>query len=320
MRVLITGADGFVARHLIAHLREQNPSDEITALVWDKSPQEAWPSESPGLRVVPIELRDAEQVRTIIKETRPAVIYHLAAASSVQQSWENPTLIFQTNIFGQLHLLEASRALTQAPRVIIASSGEIYGREGHGGQPIAESAPLRPRSPYALSKATQDLQARQYHEVFGMPTIRLRLFNHTGPGRPSNFVSSDFARQIAEIEAGIRPPVMRVGDLSVARDFSDVRDVARAWRLAADSGEPGEAYNVCSGRATRIGELLEILLDLSEVKIGVEVDPERLRPGEIPVILGDPTRFKEATGWEPTIPLEQTLSDLLNYWREVLGR
>ncbi len=319
MRRLITGADGFVASYLIKHLLKEDPSEEIIALVWESAPKEKWPTERPGLRVIPVELRDAASVRSIIEETRPNIVFHLAAASSVAQSWENPALIYESNILGQLNLLEALRRMPGMPRVIIASSGEIYGREGHGGRPIPESAPLRPLSPYALSKATQDLQARQYFDTFGMPTIRLRLFNHTGPGRPPHFVASDFAHQIAEIETGRRPSLMRVGDLSVARDFSDVRDVVRAWRLASLKGNPGEAYNICSGRPTKIESILQTLLGLSEVEIRVEVDPSRLRPGEIPVIIGDPTHFERDTGWKAKIPLEQTLSDLLAYWRAELS-
>lgn len=319
MRVVITGADGFVARYLIEFLQRVDPGDEILAMVWENSPPERWPTAKPGLRVIPIELRNAEQVGKIIEEVHPERVFHLAAASSVSRSWEQPAEIYQINIFGQLHLFEALRRLPEMPRVIIASSAEIYGREGHGGRPIAETAPLRPLSPYALTKAAQDLQAQQYFDVFGMPTVRLRLFNHTGPGRPSHFVSSSFARQIAEIEMGLRPPLMKVGNLRVARDFSDVRDVVRAWRLAAIAGVPGEAYNICSERATKIEDILQILLDQSEAKIEVEIDPSLLRPGEIPILFGDSSHFHADTGWKAEIPLEQTLADLLDYWREELA-
>jgi len=319
MKVLITGADGFVAGHLIDYLRRQEPQPEIFALVWARSDPGRWPVEGPGLQILPVELRDAEQVGKLVADILPDRVLHLAGVSSVARSWEDPTGMYETNIIGQLHLLEALRKLPAMPRVAIASSGEIYGREGHGGKPIPESAPLQPLSHYALTKAAQDLQARQYFEVFELPTIRLRLFNHTGPGRPSNFVASSFARQIAEIEMGIRPPLMKVGNLEVARDFSDVRDVVRAWWLAAGAGEAGKAYNVCSGRPTGIGKLLEILLGLSRKQIEVERDPSLFRPGEISVLYGDPSELHADTGWKVEIPLERTLADLLDYWRGTLS-
>jgi GDP-4-dehydro-6-deoxy-D-mannose reductase len=236
----------------------------------------------------------------------------------VAASWESPRSVYEINVLGQLHLLEALRRRQPMPTVVVASSAEIYGRVDHGDTPITEETPLRPASPYAVTKAAQDLQAAQYFIAHQLPIVRLRLFNHTGPGRPSRFVVSSFARQIAEIEAGLREPILRVGNLDVARDFTDVRDVVRAWRLAALKSVPGEAYNVCSGRATVVRTILDGLLAHSPRSITVEVDPARLRPGEIAVLYGDPARFTGDTGWQPDIPFEQTIADLLEWWRTTL--
>jgi GDP-4-dehydro-6-deoxy-D-mannose reductase len=200
--------------------------------------------------------------------------------------------------------------------VVVASSGEIYGGADDDSHPQKESAPYRPISPYAASKAAQDLIADQYCRAHGTPVIRLRLFNHTGPRRPSVFVLSSFARQIVEIERGLRPPRIEVGNLDARRDFVDVRDVARAYWLAAVRGEPGAAYNLCSGRAATIRALLELLLAATEATVEIVPDPARMRPADIPLLLGDPSLFEQTTGWRPKIPIHQTLADLLDWWRE----
>ena len=319
MRWLITGADGFVAGHLLPHLLEQETDAQFFGMVWRQAPQDRWPEDRLRLQVLPGELGDAQNISEVVEQARPEIILHLAAASSVAQSWLNPEPAYRANVLGQLHLLEAARSMKTLPTVVIASSAEIYGRDGHDGKPISEEAPLRPLSPYAVTKAVQDLQAGQYHAAHGLPTVRLRLFNHTGPGRPPHFVASSFAKQIAEIEQGQCDPVIHVGNLDVARDFTDVRDIARAWRLAALHGRPGEAYNVCSGRPTSIRQLLDILLEETDIKVEVRTDAELLRTGEIQTLYGNRTLFSETTGWQPEIPLEQTLTDLLQWWRERVG-
>ncbi len=319
MRWLITGADGFVAGHLLPHLLEVESDAQIFGMVWRDAPQESWPEDHPRLQILPGELTDAKSISAIVEQARPEIILHLAAASSVARSWQDPEPAYQANILGQLHLLEAARTMKTLPTVVIASSAEIYGRDGHDGKPISEAAPLRPLSPYAVTKATQDLQAGQYHAAYGLPTVRLRLFNHTGPGRPPQFVASSFAKQLAEIERGLHEPVMHVGNLDVARDFTDVRDIARAWRLAALHGRPGEAYNVCSGHPTPIRRILELLLEKTSSKVEVRTDPSLLRTGEIQSLYGDRTLFCQATGWQPEIQLEQTLTDLLQWWRKAVN-
>ncbi|MEN8165747.1 MAG: GDP-mannose 4,6-dehydratase [Acidobacteriota bacterium] len=319
MRWLITGADGFVAGHLLPHLLEQETNAQVFGMVWRQAAQDRWPEDHPRLQVLPGELGDSQSIGEVVNQARPEIILHLAAASSVAQSWRDPEPAYQANILGQLHLLEAARTMKTMPTVVIASSAEIYGRDGHDGKPISEEAPLRPLSPYAVTKAVQDLQGGQYHAAHGLPTVRLRLFNHTGPGRPPHFVASSFAKQIAEIEQGHCDPVIHVGNLDVARDFTDVRDIARAWRLAALHGRPGEAYNVCSGRPTPIRRILDILLEKTDAKVTIQTDATLLRAGEIDSLYGDRSLFSETTGWQPEIPLEQTLTDLLQWWREAVG-
>ncbi len=319
MRWLITGADGFVATHLIPHVLACDPEAEVWGMVWRKAPRSSWPAPHPRLHLIPAEITDPTDIDAVVHQAAPDAMLHLASASSVATSWQQPAATYEVNVIGQLHLLEAARRLERAPTVVVASSAEIYGREGHQGKAISEDAPLSPASPYAVTKAAQDLQAAQYFISHGLRTVRLRLFNHTGPGRPPHFVVSSFARQIAEINCGRREPVMRVGNLDVSRDFTDVRDVVRAWRLAALVGVPGEAYNICSGRATPIRTVLEGLLRYASHPIDVQVDPELLREGEIGVLFGDPSRFNALTGWQPEIPLEQTLDNIVDWWQTRLA-
>jgi GDP-4-dehydro-6-deoxy-D-mannose reductase len=198
---------------------------------------------------------------------------------------------------------------------VVSSSAEVYGNVPTERQPITEDSPLEPLSPYAASKAAQDLLTAQYHRGYGMPTVRLRLFHHTGPGRPTQFVASSFAHQIARIEKGLDRPRLAVGNLEAIRDFTDVRDVTRAYWLAATRGVPGEVYNICSSRRTSIRRILDMLLANSEVEVEVEVDPNRLRAADIPCLVGDHSKFSDTTGWQPEIPLAETLGDLLNWWR-----
>jgi GDP-4-dehydro-6-deoxy-D-mannose reductase len=218
-----------------------------------------------------------------------------------------------------LHLLEAVRAGGATPRILAVGSTDEYGLVRPDEVPLREDAPLRPVSPYAVSKVAQGYLALQYALSPGLHVVRTRTFHHTGPRRGEQFAESSFARQLAEIEAGLRPPSMEVGNLDVVRDFTDVRDVVRAYWMLLDRGASGEVYNVCSGRGVRLGELLERLIALSGRRVEVSVDAARLRPVDAPVLVGDPGRLRAATGWEPTIPLERTLADLLDYWRERVG-
>jgi GDP-4-dehydro-6-deoxy-D-mannose reductase len=215
----------------------------------------------------------------------------------------------------QLNIFEAVRRERLDPRIHIAGSSEEYGYVKPDELPIKETNPLRPLSPYAVSKVTQEMLAYQYFRSFGLKNIVTRGFNHTGPRRGHVLATSNFAKQIAEIEAGKRPPVILVGDLSSKRDWVDVRDMVRAYWLALEKCEPGEVYNIGSGVARAVGDVLNILLSFTDVRIEVRQDPARLRPSDVKVLQADVTKFKQATGWEPQIPFEQTLLDLLNYWR-----
>ncbi len=316
MRVLITGITGFVGPHLAEFILNNHPETKIWGMAFGDEGREILTTLEPGLSVIEGNLSDPDSLKTVLEQAKPDVVFHLAAASSVGTSWADPTAAFSINVLGQINLFEAALSLGMKPLMIISSSGEIYGDASAGNVAINEDAPLDPRSPYGVSKAAQDLVASQYHLSGQLPTIRMRLFNHTGPRRQANFVASSFAHRIARIEAGLVKPAIDVGNLEVYRDFSDVRDIVRAYWLAASKGEPGVAYNVCSGVAVSIKEVLDHLLALSSAQVEVRLDPHRLRAADIPILVGNHSRFTEATGWSPKIPLEQTLSDLLD-WRRL---
>jgi GDP-4-dehydro-6-deoxy-D-mannose reductase len=315
MKVLITGITGFAGSHLADYILQRGDAEVIGILRW-RSRTENIEHFRDKVRLVECDLRDASSVRDVLDETRPDWIFHLAAQSFVPTSWTAPTESLVTNILGQLNIFEAVKKLHLMPRIQLACSSEEYGLVHEDELPIKETNPLRPLSPYAVSKVGQDMLGYQYWMSFRLPVIRTRGFNHEGPRRGPVFVCSDFAKQIADIEKGRRPPVVRVGNLDARRDFTDVRDIVRAYWLALEKGEPGEVYNLCSGRAWTIREMLDMLLAMSKTKIKVEQDEARMRPSDVPVLLGDATRFRNRTGWEPSIPFEQTMRDLLAYWRE----
>jgi len=312
MKVLITGVAGFVGGHLVDHLRARHPGTEIVGL--DNRPGNR--VRALKLEVAAVDLTNAEAVASALGRLQPDRIVHLAAQSSPQRSWEDPAGTFQANVLGLLHLLEGVRAHGLCPRILVVGSAEEYGRVEASDLPLEEEAPLRPLTPYAVSKVAQGYLALQYALSTGLPVMRTRTFHHTGPRRGEAFAESSFARQLAEIEAGRRPAALEVGNLDAVRDFTDVRDVVRAYWSLLEQGEPGQVYNVCSGKGRRVRELLDILISLTGLEVEVRVDPLRLRPADVPVLVGDGRRLREATGWEPAIPLEHTLRDLLDYWRE----
>ena len=315
MRVLITGVTGFVGSHLADYLIARGDVEVFGTHRW-RSRMENVDHLHGRLALVECDLRDPGGVRRMFAEIRPDRVFHLAAQSYVPTSWMSPAETLTANVTCQLNLLEAIREAGAATRVQIAGSSEEYGLVHKDELPIREENPLRPLSPYAVSKVAQDYLAYQYWMSHRVHTVRTRGFNHTGPRRGHVFVSSNFARQIAEIERGRREPVVWVGNLDALRDFTDVRDMVRAYWLALDRGEPGEVYNVCSGRAYTIKNVLEMLLGMAEADVEVREDPARLRPSDVEILLGDCSRFQRATGWKPTIPFEVTLKDLLDYWRE----
>jgi GDP-4-dehydro-6-deoxy-D-mannose reductase len=308
---LVTGAGGFVGNHLIRHLSAERDGPVIAL----RRPDD------PDVRIagangtVSADLTDRAATRQTLKQTRPTTIYHLAAQASVADSTVDPVGTLFNNIGAQVNLLECVVELGLSPKILIVGSNEEYGRVSAEEIPVPERAELRPLNAYAVSKAAQDLLGYQYHQTYGLPIVRVRPSAHTGPGQSARFVTAAFARQIARIEAGLQPPVLRVGNLQASRDFTDVRDIVRAYRLALELGEPGEVYNVGSERAVSIQSLLDSLLRLTSHQITVAVDPTRLRPAESPLQLSDCSKFRQQTGWKPLIALEQTLGDVLDDWR-----
>lgn len=319
MRVLITGVTGFVGSHLAEYALAQG-AEVFGSCRW-RSRTENIEHLQGQLALVECDLRDLSAVHHLLEVSRPDHIFHLAGQSFVQASWRAPVETLYTNIISQVNLLEAVRArLGDRPRFLVVGSSDEYGLVNSDELPINETSPLRPLSPYAVSKVAQDLMGYQYFRSYGLPIVRTRAFNHEGPRRGDVFVTSNFARQIVEIEAGRREPVVCIGNLEAQRDYSDVRDIVRGYWLVLEKGEAGEVYNLCSGRAWAIQEVLDFLLGESRVRsIALRVDPARLRPSDVPIVLGDASKVKRASGWEPVIPFERTLRDLLSYWRDRLG-
>lgn len=318
MRLLITGITGFVGSHM-AEYALATGAEVIGSVRW-RSRTENIEHLRARVRLIDCELRDFASVRKLLEVAQPTHIIHLAAQSFVAVSWDTPAETLSTNIMSQVNLLEAIRGLKIAPRFLVIGSSEEYGHVSQDEVPITETNPLRPLSPYAVSKVAQDVMGYQYFKSYGMPIVRSRAFNHEGPRRGEVFVTSNFAKQIAEIESGLREPTISVGDLKPRRDFSDVRDVVRGYWLLLERGVPGEVYNLCSGRPWSIQEMLECLLRQSSVRnIKIEVDPARLRPSDVMVLEGSPSKIQKAVGWEVQIPFEQTLKDLLVYWRQRIG-
>lgn len=320
MRVLITGITGFAGSHLAEFLLQEHPEVEVFGTHRWRSRMENLDHIDGGVQLLEADLRDYSSIQQALERSRPDAIFHLAAQSFVPSSWTAPNETLTTNIQGQVNLFEAIRALRLDPVVQIACSSEQYGMVYPHEVPITEDNPLRPLSPYAVSKVAQDLLGYQYFQSYGLKAIRTRGFNHTGPRRGHPFVTSNFCRQVAAIEHGLQGPVIRVGNLDAVRDFTDVRDMVRAYWLAVERGRPGEVYNIASGRGISIRELLQMIVGLAKVKVDIEVDPERLRPSDVEILIGDSSKFRADTGWEPRIPFEQTVADLLDYWRETLAR
>ena len=312
MKVLISGVSGFAGSHL---------AEYALSLGHEVHGTTRWRSKLDNLEEIKdavilheCDITDAFALRDIIKEVRPDYIFHLAAQSYVKSSWTEPATTLNTNIIGELNLFEAVRSIPgYKPRIQIACSSEEY---GHQDKVLEEEDRLKPLSPYAVSKVAQDLLGYQYFKSYGMHIVRTRGFNHTGPRRGEVFVCSTFAKQIVEIEKDkTKLPIIKVGNLDAERDFTDVRDMVKGYWLALEKGEPGEAYNICSGKTTPIKNILKKLLTFSKRQITVKNDEERMRPSDLKVLIGDNTKFCEATGWKPTIPIDTTLEDLLNYWR-----
>lgn len=314
MKSLIIGGAGFVGAYLVRHLK----NDLGQEVVVTKMPREQVNVDGVDMseiQVCDLDILDKEAVVALFCMVHPDCIYHLAAQSSVSVSWKNPELTIDVNVKGGVNILEALRELDYKPRVLFIGSGEEYGHIFQDETPIKEDNVSRPGNIYAATKACQNMLARIYADAYNLDVMMVRAFNHIGPNQLPLFVVADFCKQVAEIEAGNREPVMKVGNLSAKRDFTDVRDVVRAYALLMKSGCAGETYNIGSGHAIAIEDLLRCILDNSSVDIRVEVDPEKLRPVDVPIIEADTTKVYEATGWKPEISLEQTIRETLDYWR-----
>jgi len=313
MKILITGISGFVGSHLAEYLLSQG--HEVYGIVRWRSKTENIDHIKEQLHLLNADIRDGYSLRAAFQEAKPDVIYSLAAQSFVKESWNSPLETLSTNILGTCNVLEAVRSDCFDATVVVAGSSEEYGLVKPEETPIKETNPLRPMSPYGISKTATDYLGRLYHMSYGLKVIVTRSFNASGPRRGEVFATSNFAKQIAEIEILDKEPVIKVGNLEALRDWTDVRDIARAYWLAAMKCKPGEGYNICQGRTWTVRAMLEMLLAASKVKIRIEQDPARLRPADVPILLGSAEKFKLQTGWSPVIPFEQTLSDLLDFWR-----
>ncbi len=299
MRVLITGITGFAGTHLAALARAEGA--EVSGL-----------SRSTG-----VDIADGGATARALADARPDIVFHLAAETGPQAGTME---LYFSNIAGTRNVVQAAAALERKPRLLLASSSAVYGSGPSPGAPIPEEAPPAPNGNYAATKAEQERIAEELGREFGLDIVRARAFNQTGPGERPSFVASSIARQIAEIEAGQREPRIAIGRTDTLRDFSDVRDIVRGYWLAALNGAPGEAYNLCSGRAVSIQAILDTLLSLTDTDITVEQDPARMRPSDVPVQVGDPSKARRDLGWEARIPLETTLADLLQDWRDAVRR
>ncbi len=316
MNVLITGITGFAGSHLAEYILAEHPGARVHGIVRWRSRMDNIAHLAGKIELHEADLKDMVSLKKALQAARPDKIFHLAAQSFVPTSWRLPAETFQINSVGQINLFEALLDLKLNPRIQIAGSSEEYGMVFADEVPMKETNPLRPLSPYAVSKVAQDLLGYQYFKSYGLRAIRTRGFNHTGPRRGDVFVTSNFAKQLAQIEKGLREPVIHVGNLDAKRDFTDVRDMVKAYWLATERGEDGDVYNVGTGGTISMHQLLEMLLGLTKVKVEVKVDPDRLRPSDVQILQADPSKFRKQTGWEPVIPFAKTLLDLLDYWRE----
>jgi GDPmannose 4,6-dehydratase/GDP-4-dehydro-6-deoxy-D-mannose reductase len=316
MNVLITGITGMVGSHLAEYIASDHPDVQLHGLVRWRSPMEHIAHLRDAVRLHQGELRDLNSLTAVIRRVKPDWIFHLAAQSYVTSSFDAPADTLHTNVIGTTNLLDAVRAAGIDPKIHICSSSEVYGQVTAGEVPIRETNPLRPASPYAASKVGEDMIALQYFLSYGMKTVRTRMFTHTGPRRGDVFVESAFAKQIAEIEAGRRRGPMKVGNLDSVRTFADVRDAVRAYWLLLETCPAGEVYNIGGDRTMTVGEMLAILKRMARRAIDHEVDPSLLRPSDVTLQIPDTSKFREATGWTPRIPLERTLADLLEYHRD----
>ena len=317
MKALITGIGGFVGCHLARHLIYEGHELSGIDVPDIKLPDDIKTHEK--FKLYEGDLRDDKLINDTINECKPDAIFHLAAQSSVKISFENPQETFSVNLFATLNLLEAVSKLEYEIKTLVISSSEVYGQLDPKECPVEEDHPLKPVNPYAVSKAAVDLMCYQYYKAYKSPIYIARAFSHSGPGQKTVGVLSDWAFQIAKIDLGLTPPVLKVGNLNVQRDYTDVRDVVRAYLDIINKGKPGTPYNVCTGKGYKLSDLLEKYLSMAKKEIEVKKDQSRMRPVDIPILTGSNKRINKDTGWKPEIEMEKTLSDSLNYWHDHLS-
>ena len=322
MRALITGVTGFVGSHLAEYILADHPEVTVFGAKRWRSPRDNIRSVEDRIQLYDCDLRDLSSLITVLSLIKPDMIFHLAAQSYVKTSYTAPADTLETNVTGTANLLEAIRICQLDPVIHICSSSEVYGQVTERDVPITEDCPLRPASPYAVSKVGEDMLAYMYHTAYQLKTIRTRMFTHSGPRRGEVFVDSFFALQVARIEQGLQDPVIRVGNLDSVRTFCDVRDTVKAYWLLVHHCQPGEVYNIGGDTTMTIRQMLDMLLGMTTYRgdIEIEVDPALLRPADVTLQIPCTDKFREATGWEAEIPYQRTLADMLEYWREQTGR
>jgi len=305
VRILITGGTGFVGTHLIQFLKSRD--SQIFVLASGRGP-----TLDPGVQYHEVEIRDTDRVRSVLRRVNPDQIYHLAGITAVDFSWAHPRETYEVNVFGTQNLFDAAMDLPQPPRILNISTSQVY---APACGMLSESSPVGPGNPYAASKAMAELLVFQYKDRAPSGIITARSFNHTGRGQSPTFVLPSIAKQFVEIELGLRPPKLNLGNVAVRRDFTDVRDVARAYSMLLESGKTSEVYNVCSGVAVGLSDIVKMFQAISGIDVSIALDPEKIRKSEVSEMYGDPGKLQAETGWQCQIPLEKTLEDMLDYWR-----
>ena len=312
MRSLVIGGAGFVGKYLVRYLLELKHEVIITKMPMEEARVE-------GAAVYDLDILDKATVAELLEKISPDLVFHLAAQSSVSMSWKNPQQTVDVNVKGSVNVLDGLRSMKKKARILLIGSGEEYGQALPPDTPVCETNPLRPGKIYAATNACQNMIGRIYAQAYGMNLVMVRAFNHIGPDQSPVFAAADFCRQAALIESGMQEAVIRVGNLEAKRDFTDVRDVVHAYVLLAERGQAGETYNVGSGHAVSIGDVLKLVLKQSAAEIQVEVDEEKLRPVDVPVMETDVRKVWRDVGWKAQIQLEQTIGDMMEYWRSVIG-